>query len=847
MNRLLKIWVLLLLLHGYNLCKAQIPVLPLPVFYSTTAERLDYTSVLRFSSSSTGQSILGRLQLFWKEFSTEFAQSLQKPANCRLILLGKNAEEDALVAKYFNAQQINAGKEGYCLLMQQDTRFIAALTEAGLFYGLQALRQLTRSGFAQPVLIADQPAFAHRVVFDDISRGPIPTVSTIKEQIRRLAEIKINYLSFYIEHVIKTQSHPGIAPADGHLSIAAIKELSAFAAKYHMQLIGSFQSFGHFEKILALPEYKDMQATPNLIDPDNPKAKQFLADVIGEMCEAFSAPWFNVNCDETFDLGKGSSKTGVDSLGIATYYANHIRFLNSIVQKHNKQLMVWGDIAIQHEEILDQLPKDIVWLTWEYGIPANFDKWIQPFKKRGLSFMVCPGVLNSNRLFPDHEMAVKNIAEFAKAGRDANALGVFTTVWDDGGAAVFAADWYGVYRAAEASWNTPVDNLTAFDKRYCQVAYNDSTAGYTKALHTFLQLRKLPATWNMTDQFWNQAVLPSKNKKLLFCNAGIDSAMVILNNAESILHNYHGTWKNDYAALRLSISQYRLMINLRRGMPVLKDRIAYINKQALTNRSRALKQLAPDTWLSYTLKDIDAVREMFRNAWLAENQNYWLNNALKSFDEKLNAIRYLQKQYNQLLSLTSREAAIPDTLFSRLQVFETNHFFFQNWLLCGPFNSSGKPPSFLYFPAATGVYPKPGDQFDLDNKSFRWKKFASPNGGITYLDEPGASQWMYAYATIQSDSIRNLPAFLHGTTGMELYCNGQLLPLQSAATELTMLPGSGFQTQVPLIKGINYIVIKLPGNLPDRAFAFRLHPSVTVVNHKHKYYLNPNTGDHEAE
>ncbi len=54
-----------------------------------------------------------------------------------------------------------------------------------------------------------------------------------------------------------------------------------------------------------------MGATPNLIDPDNPKAKQFLSDVIGEICDAFSAPWFNVNCDETFDLGKGSSKAGV--------------------------------------------------------------------------------------------------------------------------------------------------------------------------------------------------------------------------------------------------------------------------------------------------------------------------------------------------------------------------------------------------------------------------------------------------------------------------------------------------------------------------------------------------------
>lgn len=848
MKRLLKIWVLLLLVHGYTQCLANIPVLPLPRFYSTTDNRLNYPSDLLFSSSSTGNSVLGRLLLHWKEFSTEFALPAQNAAPCQLILLGKNAEEDALVARHFPGKRSITSDEGYLLVMQKDTRFIAAFTETGLFYGLQTLRQLTRARFTQSIRIADQPSFAHRVVFDDISRGPIPTVATIKEQIRRLAEIKINYLSFYIEHVIRTRSHPGIAPVDGHLSTADIRELSAFAAKYHMQLIGSFQSFGHFEKILALPAYKDLGATSNLIDPDNPKAKQFLREVIGEMCDAFSAPWFNVNCDETFDLGKGRSKAGVDSLGIGTYYARHISFLNSIVQEHNKQLMVWGDIAIQHEEILDQLPKDIVWLTWEYGIPDSFDKWILPFKKRGLPFMVCPGVLNSNRLFPDHEMAVNNIARFTKAGHSAGALGVFTTVWDDGGAAVFAADWYGVYRAAEASWNPTSPELPdAFDKRYCQVAYNDSTAGYTRALHAFLQLRKLPATWNMTDQFWNQPVFTSSNRKLLLCNADLDSIVSILDQAGNMLKRYNCKWGSDIAALQLSMAQYRLMVNLRRGLPKLKDVIATTIKQPLNRRNAMLKQSGFDEWLSMMSEGISTGKELFRDAWLAENQQYWLNNALQSFDEKINAIRYLQVHYTLLDSLTAAKAPIPDTLFSRLQVFESDHFFFQNWLLCGPFNGSGQPPSFLYFPANNNLYPKPGDQFNWNDQSYRWKKFASPNGGISYLNEQGSARWMYAYATIQSDSSRKLPALLHGVSGIKVYCNGQLLELQETAKELMVLPGSDFELQVPLIKGINYLVIKLPGNLPDKAFAFRLHPSVTVVNHKHKYYLNPNTGDHEAE
>ncbi len=112
-----------------------------------------------------------------------------------------------------------------------------------------------------------------------------------------------------------------------------------------MQLVGSFQSFGHFEKILSLPQYKDMGETSTMISPLDPKAKKFLESVIGELCDAFGSPYFNVNCDETFDLGKGRSKAYVDSVGKDKYYADHLIFLHDILKKCNKKMMMWGDIA----------------------------------------------------------------------------------------------------------------------------------------------------------------------------------------------------------------------------------------------------------------------------------------------------------------------------------------------------------------------------------------------------------------------------------------------------------------------------------------------------------------------
>ena len=76
-----------------------------------------------------------------------------------------------------------------------------------------------------------------RVVMDDISRGPIPSNEYIKQQIRRYSELKINHMSYYIEHVVKTKSHPGFAP-DGGITVEEFQEISDYAADYHITVIG---------------------------------------------------------------------------------------------------------------------------------------------------------------------------------------------------------------------------------------------------------------------------------------------------------------------------------------------------------------------------------------------------------------------------------------------------------------------------------------------------------------------------------------------------------------------------------------------------------------------------------
>ena len=233
------------------------------------------------------------------------------------------------------------GKEGYLLKISEKQIIVAANTQTGLFYGVQTIRQMIRgdvSGQGLPcVIISDWPAIALRCIMDDISRGPVPNHLFIKEQIKRYSELKINHMSFYIEHVVKTKKYPDFAPSDGGISIEEFAELSEFAKGYHVKLIGNFQSLGHFEKILSFPQYRHLGATDRMLDPLNPESIQFLRDIYQEMAPAFSSEYFSPDCDEAWDLSRGKLADTVNGPGVSRIYANHINEIHAILSGLGKK------------------------------------------------------------------------------------------------------------------------------------------------------------------------------------------------------------------------------------------------------------------------------------------------------------------------------------------------------------------------------------------------------------------------------------------------------------------------------------------------------------------------------
>ena len=828
----------------------ELPVLPYPQIVQQGKVGISLSPNIRFALVSLDKRAGSNLQEHWKRFAGGFETSLKGDQQVTLGLLGKNKDFDALIGNTASSYLGKIGQEGYILILNDKQRVIAANTETGLFYGLQSLKQLIRDRWDKEIVIVDWPSFPHRVIYDDISRGPISTVSYIKQQIERMAEVKINGLSFYIEHVVQPYSHPDFAPDSGKLTIPQIKELSAYAAKHHMQLIGSFQSFGHFEKILALPQYKSMGETSTLISPLDPKARSFLENVIGELCDAFGSPYFNVNCDETFDLTKGRSKKYIDSIGAARFYADHLQFLYDILKRHNKTMMMWGDVALEHEEVLDMLPKDIVYLTWEYGDKKSYDQWILPFKKRGLNYMVCPGILNSYRMFPDMTMAKANIRGFINEGVKQNASGVITTIWDDGGTYLFSGDWYGVYVAADKSWNADTKPEASFDDRYEWNAYGTKNGAYVKALNKLMELRSLPITYNLNDQVWRQKILPDQGQQLIVNNASTKAALSIIEESDRLLASANAKGHTaDITALQFAIDQYKLIVDARVQLVGVARKYNTIQMAEDQKKTGTLRQAQA---VVYELKRRhQEIKERFRTAWLKENQPYWLDVILQSYDKRIRDLKELSDNLDRAIATLDKQLDLPSVSQVRLNIRESDDYYFQNWMLGGPFpfTSQDKLPGFLYSENAEyNKPPVPGDFTHFKGKTYRWQKFASQDGGIIDLDEnynAPVSSLVYAYCNITSELPITVDAFFSGNGGAEIFCNGEKVfgdidQSQDREGEKSM--------KLSLKAGVNHLLLKLPKKDGQPwSFTFRLDKNLSVTTHKHKYQLNPKNVAYEAD
>ncbi|MDO9548351.1 MAG: family 20 glycosylhydrolase, partial [Candidatus Marinimicrobia bacterium] len=228
------------------------------------------------------------------------------------------------------------GPEGYHLVISGNGIEIVALTEAGIFYALQTLRQLMPAEFGQDknldlstieipcMTISDKPRFIWRGMNFDCGRH-FMEVDFIKRYIDLLAFHKMNILHWHLTEDqgwrIEIKKYPELTKVGawrkeddggmygGFYTQAQIREVVAYAAERYVTVVPEIEMPGH--ALAALASYPQLSCTGGPFEVEkrwgvfndiycagNDSVFIFLQDVLTEVMDLFPSKYIHIGGDE---------------------------------------------------------------------------------------------------------------------------------------------------------------------------------------------------------------------------------------------------------------------------------------------------------------------------------------------------------------------------------------------------------------------------------------------------------------------------------------------------------------------------------------------------------------------
>ena len=375
------------------------------------------------------------------------------PAPQKAVFTGRHLPDGVAVTEHADAA---LPAQGYELSLQTDRITLAHADEAGLRYGRSTLDQLRPQGLVAG-RIRDWPDLVHRGFMLDISRDRVPNRACLLALLDRLDRLRINHLELYTEHTFAYVAHEAVWRDASPMTPNDVRWLDAEAAARGIELVANQNTFGHFERWLRLPEYRDRAVDPSSSDPRSLAPTEdnahFALGLVAELTGHHTSRTVNIGCDEVFELH-----------GQQTVFVEHLGRLLEGVQVLGRHPRFWADMIHGDPAAAAGVVGDATALLWHYEAPmpedtpdllralelpppfdAMIDDWIdsraylgfgrraERFAGAGIDWWVAPGTSGWNSLVGRWSNARGNALDAVTAAADFGATGMLVTEWGDNG------------------------------------------------------------------------------------------------------------------------------------------------------------------------------------------------------------------------------------------------------------------------------------------------------------------------------------------------------------------------------------------------------------------------------
>ena len=259
-------------------------LLPMPQSVVWTKEVFSFNQNIKIIGGEKAQAITDSIQLFFKNKKSNFLQNTKNQIVINLLKDIPNV--------------LSNKKEAYQLSISKHEIRLSAITETGLFYGFQTLKQLIVKKGLQGCTITDFPAFEMRGFMHDVGRSFI-SIPELKRQIALLSHYKINVFHWHLTEDIAWRLESKVVPKLTDPSVSSrfegqfytqneAKDLVDFCKKHHVLLIPEMDMPGHSAAFT--------RATG--VEMQSKEGKIIVKQLLQEWCSLFDVPYIHIGTDE---------------------------------------------------------------------------------------------------------------------------------------------------------------------------------------------------------------------------------------------------------------------------------------------------------------------------------------------------------------------------------------------------------------------------------------------------------------------------------------------------------------------------------------------------------------------
>ena len=270
-------------------------------------------------------------------------------------------------------------------------------------------------------------------------RIQVMKMSALKAFALKLSQNGINTLVMEWEATYPFKNQP-LIPNRYAYSREEVKSFIAYCTSIGIDVIPLQQSFGHVEYILRHYKYTALREDQKDYSQVNPLQengnKELFTDLYKDLISTHSSPYIHIGGDETYLLGKSEqSKKKVAQVGMGRLYGDYIKMLCDVVVSLGKRPVLWADIALKYPEALSSLPKQTIFVDWNYGWDLNKFGDHKKLMESGFEIWGSPSIRSSpdNYYLTQWEKHFKNIHDFVPFAEKMGYKGMVMTSWSTSG------------------------------------------------------------------------------------------------------------------------------------------------------------------------------------------------------------------------------------------------------------------------------------------------------------------------------------------------------------------------------------------------------------------------------